>query len=59
MAGSHLVRTVAVEHRAVECRRPFEAVKQALEALVPALRPEVQSMLVGADTEKIAIARSD
>ena len=59
MGGSQLLRTVAVEHRAVECRRPFEAVKQALEALVPALRPDVQSMLVGADTEKIAIARRD
>jgi hypothetical protein len=59
MGGSQLVRTVAVEHRVLECRRPFEAVKHALEALVPALLPELQSMLVGADTEKIAVARRD
>jgi hypothetical protein len=59
MGGSKLVRTIEVEHRALECRRPFETTKQALEALVPALRPELQSMLVVADAEKIAIARRD
>ena len=59
MGGSKLVRTIVVEHLSLECRRPFEAAKQALQALVPALRPELQSMLVGADAETIAIARRD
>jgi hypothetical protein len=52
-------RTVTVEHRTLACRLPFEEVRQALAANVPALRPELQGMLIEADTEQIAIARRD
>jgi|SRR5271168_3132249 len=52
-------RTVTVEHRSLECRRSFEAVRQSLTANVPALTPDLQQMLTAADTEQIAIARRE
>jgi Domain of unknown function DUF302 len=59
MGASQLVRTIAVEHRAVQCRLPFEEVRQALASNAPALKRELSDMLIRADTEQIAIARRD
>ena len=56
-SASFLVRTVAVEHRAIECRRTFDEVRRALASVVPALRPELTQMLARAETDAIARAR--
>jgi hypothetical protein len=58
-AASRLLRKVAVEHRMLECARPFEAVHQALIESVPALKRELSEILVRGDQEKIATARRD
>ena len=58
-AASRLLRKVSVEHRALECSRPFEAVHKALVESVPALKPELSEILVRGDQEKIATARRD
>jgi len=59
MGVSRPVRSFAVEHRALNCRRTFDEVRQALRSIVPALRPELSDMLVRADTDAIAVARRD
>ena len=59
MGASRVVRTVAVEHCAMECRRSFDEVRQALASIAPPLKPELSDMLVRADTEAIAVARRD
>ena len=59
IAAPRLLRKISVEHRALECSRPFEAVHRALIEFVPALKPEITEMLVRRDEEKIAIARRD
>jgi hypothetical protein len=59
MAPSRLLRTLAVEHRLLQCTRPFDEVHAALIAAVPALKPEVSEILVRRQKEKIAIARRD
>ena len=58
-ATPQLLRKVVVEHRALECARPFEAVHKALIESVPALKPELSEMLVRGEQEKIATARRD
>ncbi len=59
MTTSRLLRTLTVEHRIMECARPFDEVHRALLAAVPALKPEVYEILVRGDSEKIAVARRD
>ena len=59
MSRSQVARTVAVEHRALVCRRTFEEVRLALTSRAPALKPEVSEMLVKADTQAIAHARAE
>ena len=59
MIASRLLRKVSVEHRALECARPFEAVHKALIESVPALKPELAELLVRGDQERIATARRD
>jgi hypothetical protein len=59
MAAPRLLRTLAVEHRAVQCARPFDEVHRALIDSVPALKPEVSEILVRGEKEKVAIARRD
>jgi hypothetical protein len=59
MAAPRLLRTVSVEHRALECSRPFEAVHKALIESVPALKHELAEILIRGDQERIAVARRD
>jgi hypothetical protein len=59
VAAPQLVRTLLVEHRALQCARPFDEVHRALIDSVPALKPEVSEILVRGDKEKVAIARRD
>lgn len=59
MGASERVRSVAVDHRVMECRDSFDEVRRSLTANVPALKPELADMLVGADSEAIAVARRD
>jgi len=59
MAASRLLRTLAVEHRALQCARPFDEVHRALIDSIPALRPEVSEILVRREKEKVAVARRD
>jgi Domain of unknown function DUF302 len=59
MGAPRLMRRLSVEHRALECARPFEEVHRALIDSVPALRPEVSDILVRREREKVAIARRD
>lgn len=59
MAASRLVRTLSVEHRALQCARPFDEVHRALVDSLPALKPEVSDILVRGEKEKVAIARRD
>jgi len=59
MDASQLVRVVSVEHHALQCARPFEAVHKALVESVPTLKPELGEMLVPGDREKVATARRD
>ena len=54
-----LLRKVSLEHRALECARPFGAVHKALIESVPALKPELTEMLVRGEQGKIATARRD
>jgi hypothetical protein len=56
MPAPWLLRSLSVEHRALQCARPFDVVHEALIDSVPALKPEVSEILVRADKEKIAIA---
>ena len=59
MGAPRLLRTLSVEHRALECARPFEEVHRALIDSVPALRPEVSDILIRREKEKVAIAGRD
>jgi hypothetical protein len=59
MAAARLLRTLSVEHRALQCALPFDEVHRALTDSVPALKPEVSEILVRGDKEKVAIARRD
>jgi Domain of unknown function DUF302 len=59
MAAPRLLRTLSVQHRALQCVRPFDEVHKALIDSVPALKPEVSEILVRGDKEKVAIARRD
>lgn len=59
MATPRLLRTLSVEHRALECARPFDEVHRALIDSVPALKPEVSEILIRRASDKIAIARRD
>ena len=59
MTAPRLLRTLSVEHRALQCARPFDEVHRALIDSVPALKPEVSAMLVRGEKEKVAVARRD
>jgi hypothetical protein len=59
MSASRIMRIVEVEHRALACARPFEAVHQALIQSIPALKPELAQFLVRGDQEKVAAARRE
>ena len=59
MAAPRLLRTLAVEHRALQCARPIDEVHRALIDSVPALKPEVSEILIRREKEKVAIARRD
>jgi len=59
MTASRLLRTLTIDHRIMECARPFDEVHRALIASVPALKPEVSEILVRGDSEEIAVARRD
>ena len=59
MAAPRLLRTLSVEHCALQCARPFDEVHSALIDSVPALKPEVSEILVRGQKEKVAIARRD
>ena len=59
MAAPRLLRTLAVEHRALQCARPFDEVHRASIDSVPALKPEVSEILIRREKEKVAIARRD
>jgi|SRR5580658_1643568 hypothetical protein len=59
MAAPGLMRTVSVEHRALQCVRPFEEVHRALINSVPALKPEVSEILIRGEKEKVAVARRE
>ncbi len=59
MANPRLLRTLLVEHRALECARSFDEVHRALIDSVPALKSEVSEILVRGEKEKVAIGRCD
>ena len=50
--------TVEVIHVTIECRRPFEAVRDAIVQGVPALDPELMEILKAADTAEIKERRA-
>ena len=59
MVAPRLLRTLSVEHRALQCARSFDEVHRALIDSVPALKPEVSEMLVRGEREKVAVARRE
>jgi hypothetical protein len=59
MEPPRLLRTLSVEHRFLQCARPFDEVHRALIAAVPALKPEVSEILIRQEREKIAVARRE
>lgn len=59
MAAPRLLRTLSVEHRALQCARSFDEVHRALIDLLPALKPEVSEILVRGEKEKVASARRE
>lgn len=59
MGAFSIVRTVPVEHCAIECRSSFDEVHAAVLANVPELKHELWDMLVRADTAKIELARRE
>jgi hypothetical protein len=59
MTAPRLLRTLSVEHRALQCARPFYEVHRALTDSVPALKPELSEILVRGEKAQVAIARRD
>jgi hypothetical protein len=59
MATPRTLRTLSVEHCALQCARPFEQVHRALIDSLPALKPEVSEILVRGEKERVAIARRE
>lgn len=59
MAIPRPLRTVSVEHRALECASSFEEVHKALITSLPVLRPEVSEILTRREAEKVEIARRE
>ena len=59
MAIPRPLRTVSIEHRALECTSSFEEVHRSLVASLPALRPEVSEILTRGEAEKVEIARRE
>lgn len=59
MTTSSESRMIPVEHRTLNCSRLFEAVRDALEARVPALKPELSEMLARGEKDKVETARRD
>jgi hypothetical protein len=54
-----LLRTLSVEHRALQCARSFDEVHSALIEALPVLKPEVYEILIRGEKDKITIARRD
>jgi len=45
MVAPRLLRNLVIEHRALECVRPFDEVHSALVGSLPALKPELSEIL--------------
>ena len=59
MAVPRLLRQLVIEHRALECTRPFAEVHRALIESLPALKPEVSEILVRGEKDKVERARRE
>jgi len=59
MAAPRLLRTLAIEHRVLQCASSFEEVHRALIDSVPALKSELSEILIRGEQENVAIARRD
>jgi len=59
MAAPRLLRKLEIEHRALECVRPFDEVHSALVGSLPALKPELSEILARGEKGKVEHARRD
>jgi Domain of unknown function DUF302 len=59
MVAPRLLRKLVIEHRALECTRPFDEVHSALVESLPALKPELSEILARGDRDKVERARRD
>ena len=59
MSAPSLLRTLSIEHRTLQCARPFDEVHRALIDALPPLTPEVSDVLIRGNKEEVAIARRD
>ena len=57
MVAPRLLRKLEIEHRALECARPFDEVHSALVRSLPALKPELSEILARGDKDKVEHAR--
>jgi len=53
MVAPRLLRKLVIEHRALECARPFDEVHSALVASLPALKPELSEILARGEKDKV------
>jgi hypothetical protein len=53
------LRNLVIEHRALECVRPFDEVHSALVGSLPALKPELSGILARGEKDKVEHARRD
>src|SRR5579862_4646690 len=59
MVAPRLLRKLEIEHRALECVRPFDEVHSALVGSPPALKPELPEILTRGEQGKLERARRD
>ena len=59
MVAPRVLRNLTIEHRALECARPFEEVHRTLVDSLPALKPELSEILTRGEKDKAQSARRD
>src|SRR4029077_9411759 len=59
MVAPRVLRKLTIEHRALECARPFEEVHGALVDSLPALKPELSEILTRGEKDKAESVRRD
>jgi hypothetical protein len=59
MVAPRVLPKLTIEHRALECARPFEEVHRTLVDSLPALKPELSEILTRGEKDKAESARRD